>query len=221
MKEIINYTFISILFLGPLFLYSCEKDKKSGFPTDGDGNEYDTVVIGTQVWLRENLKTTKYRNGDQIYLVTDNAKWPTWPTGAYCWYDNDPDYKETYGALYNFKAASSDFLCPEGWHVPTSADWTDLIAYLGIETYAGGKLKETGSKHWKSQSEDTTNETGFTALPGGCRYLDGTFREMKQVGNWWMSDYDSFVHITYSNAQIGEGSWNGHPGFSVRCVKNK
>jgi uncharacterized protein (TIGR02145 family) len=216
-----KYKFISIIILGFFLVYSCEKDRKSGFPTDGDGNEYDTVVIGTQVWLTANLKTTKHRNGDQIYLVTDNVKWPTWPTGAYCWYANDAKYKETYGALYNWKAASNGLLCPEGWHVPMGTDWKELNAYLGIAPYAGGKLKETGAIHWMSQSEGTTNETDFTALPGGCRYLDGTFRDLKQVGNWWWSDFDSFVIISYSNAYIGEGSWNGNPGFSVRCVKNK
>lgn len=222
MNKIINYYLILIVILGLLTLPGCEKHKDhSGLPVDGDGNEYDTVVIGSQVWLTENLKTTKYRNGDQIYLVTDNGKWPTWPSGAYCWYDNNPDYKETYGALYNWKAASTDLLCPDGWHVPTATEWRGLIAFLGGQHDAGGKLKETGTVHWISQSEGTTNETGFSALPGGHRYLDGTFREIKQFGIWWMSDFDNFVRISYSNEYISEGSWNGNPGFSVRCLKDK
>ena len=213
--------FFPLLLIWLVIAQGCEKEKESKYPIDIDGNQYDTVVIGTQTWLKENLKTTKYRNGDHINLITDNTKWSTFPIGAFCWYDNNADNKEIYGALYNWKAASSDLLCPYGWHVPTSAEWKELIAYLGGQHDAGGKLKETGTIHWISESEGTTNETGFTALPGGCRYLDGTFKEIKQYGNWWMSDYDNFVYIYYSNEYISEGSWNGNPGFSVRCVKNK
>jgi len=212
---------LTVLIIGMLFFNSCEKEKKSGLPTDGDGNEYDTVAIGSQVWLKENLKTTKYRNGDPIYLVTDNTKWITWPTGAYCWYDNKPENKDVYGALYNWKAASTNSLCPDGWHVPTANEWRQLITYLGVNHDGGGKLKETGTLHWKIQSQSTTNETGFTALPGGCRYLDGTLKEIKKFSNWWMSDYDNFVYISYSSEYISEGSWNGNPGFSVRCIKDK
>jgi uncharacterized protein (TIGR02145 family) len=196
---------IPICLLGLILLISCEKKKESGLPLDGDGNEYDTVVIGTQTWLSENLKTTKYRNGDPIYLVTDDTKWSAWQTGAYCWYENSPVNKEAYGALYNRKAASSDFLCPSGWHVPSEADWNELITFLGGQHYAGGKLKETGTLHWISQSQGTTNETGFTALPGGCRYLDGTFRDLREYGYWWMSDLNRFIKLNYSNAMSGEG----------------
>jgi uncharacterized protein (TIGR02145 family) len=211
---------ILIKILALTLLISCEKDKKSGLPRDIDGNVYDTIVIGTQTWFKENLKTTNYKNGDPIYLVTDNYKWSTWQIGAYCWYDNDPNYKETYGALYNHKAASSDLLCPDGWHVATKEEWSLLIEYLGGQFYAGGKLKETGTMHWISESENTTNESGFTALPGGCRDLDGIFQDLRKHGYWWMSGINRYVTVHYSNQMSGEGSCNGIAGYSVRCIKD-
>lgn len=123
MKKTAQFIFVPILILGASYLTSCEK-KGSGLPVDCDGNEYDTVVIDTQTWLTENLKTTKYKNGDPICLVTDDTKWSSSQIGSYCWYDNNPDYKEIYGALYNLKATSSNFICPDGWHVPTKEEWS-------------------------------------------------------------------------------------------------
>jgi|WetSurMetagenome_2_1015567.scaffolds.fasta_scaffold112888_2 uncharacterized protein (TIGR02145 family) len=221
MNSVVKTRF-SYLLLGWLILtQSCEKQKESGLPKDMDGNEYDTVVIGAQTWFKENLKTTKYKNGDPIYLITDDTKWSSWQTGAYCWYDNNPDYKATYGALYNLKTVSTDFLCPDGWHIPTATEWRELIAYLGGAHYAGGKLKETGTLHWISQSEDTTDETGFSALPGGCRYLDGSFRDIKLHGYWWMFNLNRYLTVHYSNEYSGEGSWDGNAGYSVRCIKDR
>jgi uncharacterized protein (TIGR02145 family) len=143
-------------------------DVETNTVTDIDGNIYHTVTIGTQVWMVENLKTTKYRNGDPIPNVTGNA-WAALTTGAYCWYNNDAaTYKATYGALYNWYAvADSRNIAPTGWHVPTDAEWTTLTTFLGGESVAGGKLKETGTNHWTSPNTGATNETGFTALPGG------------------------------------------------------
>ena len=127
----IPFIFLGLI-IGSSFILSCEKKENSGLPKDGDGNEYDTVVIGTQVWLTENLKTTKYINGDPIPLITENTTWTTFERGAYCWYNNDPDYKDTYGALYNWYAAKlSKFLCPLGYHVPTMDEWTTLANYDG------------------------------------------------------------------------------------------
>ncbi|MFZ2339030.1 MAG: fibrobacter succinogenes major paralogous domain-containing protein [Bacteroidales bacterium] len=219
-----NYIFIirsfAIIMISVL-LTACEKEKK-GLPIDGDGNIYDTVVIGTQVWLTENLKTTKYNNGDPIPLITDNPAWSGFNRGAYCWYDNDIKNKDVYGALYNSYAAKlSNFLCPIGWHIPTASEWSEMITNLGGSFYAGGKLKEAGTVHWISESQGTTNETGFTALPGGCRYLDGTFRDIREHGYWWMSDLNRYVTLHYSNNMSGEGSWNGIAGYSVRCIKDK
>lgn len=211
---------ILVIILLSTLVISCEKDKDSGLPRDVDGNLYDTIVIGTQTWFKENLKTTKYKNRDPIYLVTENDKWSTWQIGAYCWYDNNLDYKDTYGALYNLKAASSNFLCPDGWHVPTKEEWSILIEYLGGSFYAGGKLKETGTIHWISESQGTTNESGFTGLPGGYRDSHGIFQDLKKHGYWWMSGLNRVVSVHYSTSSTGEGSLGGIVGYSVRCIKD-
>ena len=135
--------------------------------TDQDGNVYHTVTIGTQVWMVENLKTTKYRNGDGIQNVTDSIAWWNLTSGAYCIYRNDVNNLATYGRLYNWYAViDSRKLTPAGWHIPTDAEWTTLTDYLG--STCGDKLKEKGPNHWGGDNT-ATNETGFTALPGGNR----------------------------------------------------
>jgi uncharacterized protein (TIGR02145 family) len=147
--------------------------------TDYDGNTYHTIRIGNQVWMAENMKTTKYSNGTEIPLVNTSGAWATLTATdkAYCWYNDDLSDKETYGALYNWAAAmngeaSSDFnpsgvqgICSTGWHLPSSSEWSTLIAYLGGTSIAGGKLKETGTAHWSSPNTGANNESGFTALP--------------------------------------------------------
>ena len=140
-----------------------------GTVVDIDGNVYNTVTIGTQVWMVENLKTTKYRNGDAIPNVTGNASWVALSTGAYCWYNNDAaTYKATYGALYNWYAVGdSRNIAPSGWHVATDSEWTTLSTFLGGESIAGDKLKEIGTSHWLSPNTGATNSNGFTAFPGG------------------------------------------------------
>jgi len=175
MKKIVRFNLIPLMILGLLFFAMCEKG--SNLPTDGDGNVYDTVVIGTQVWLKENLKTTKSRYGDPLHLVPENDKWGTYSFNAYCWYDNVEGLKDTYGALYNYKAVEVGAICPLGWHVPTPEDWTTLFNYLGGKNVAGKKLKETGFAHWGSENQGATNETGFTALAGGRRYGPGNLWE--------------------------------------------
>ncbi len=138
--------------------------------TDIDNNHYEAVRIGSQLWMAENLKTTRYNDGTPIPLVTDSLEWDNLVTPAYCWYRNDPvTYGETYGALYNLHVVSTGILCPSGWHVPSDAEWTVLSDYLGGESVAGGKLKEAGTTHWYTPNAGATNETGFTALPGGIR----------------------------------------------------
>jgi uncharacterized protein (TIGR02145 family) len=161
--------------------YSCKKKEEEiasinfnpsityGSLIDQDGNNYKTVTIGTQVWMAENLKTTKYRNGDPIANVADNTEWENLTTGAYCTYDNDLKKLNAYGHLYNWHAVSdARNIAPEGWHVATDAEWTILNNYLGGGIASGDKLKETGAIHW-NYSNSETNESGFTALPGGFR----------------------------------------------------
>ena len=118
---------------------------------DIDGNNYLTVTIGTQIWMAENLRTTKYNDGTAIPLVTDNTTWANLTTPAYCWYNNDAKTNgSTYGALYNWYSVNTKKLCPTGWHVPNDTEWTTLTTYLGGTAVAGGKLKETGTAHWYS-----------------------------------------------------------------------
>jgi len=164
-----------------------------GSVTDIDGNVYKTIQIGTQTWMAENLKTTKYRNGDPITYLTDYATWNILNLGAYFWFNNDITNKGTYGALYNWYAATdSRNIAPAGWHVPTYDELTTLINYLG-GTLAAGKIKETGTNHWPSPNTGT-NETGFTALPGGIR--DGnSFIGIEQTGYWWTTSGNPFSYV--------------------------
>ena len=204
---------------------------------DVEGNLYKAVKIGNQVWMSENLKTTKYNDGTTIPNVTDNTAWAALPTGAYSWYNNDATtYKATYGALYNWyavdnnpstKAASNGGknVCPTGWHVPSDAEWTTLTTFLGGEAVAGGKLKETGTTHWTAPNTGATNETGFTALPGGSRGGYGTYGSIGNYGNWWSSTESSATYawgryMGYDDAGVGRGGGSKQYGFSVRCVRD-
>jgi uncharacterized protein (TIGR02145 family) len=141
--------------------------------TDIDGNTYNTVQIGTQVWMSENLKTSRYRNGGSIPYVVGNTEWQALTTGAWSYYNHDEANNAVYGKLYNWYTVKGDTLCPSGWHVPTDAEWTTLTTFLGSD--AGGKMKETGTTLWKSPNTGADNSSGFSARPGGYRYSDGSF----------------------------------------------
>jgi uncharacterized protein (TIGR02145 family) len=194
--------------------------------TDIDGNVYKTVKIGTQVWMAENLRTTKLKYGGTIPLVADNTAWSNLSTSGYCWYNNDETtYKATYGALYNWHTVVTGNLCPTGWHVPTDAEWTTLTTYLGGASGAGGKLKETGTVHWSSPNTGATNESGFTALPGGCRYGNGSFTDFGLYGFWWSSTASSGAYalhrnMGYNSNDVFSISIEKEAGFHVRCLKD-
>ena len=198
----------------------------TGTVTDIDGNVYHTVIIGTQVWMVENLKTTKYRDGTSIPNVTDGTAWYNLTTGAYCDYANTPTNSAIYGKLYNWYAATDAHnIAPTGWHVPTDAEWSTLTTYLGGESVAGGKLKEIGTTHWASPNTGATNETGFTALPGGYRYDGGTFDGIGDVGYWWSATEDDAASawyrvVYYSSSDVGRDDYDKELGFSVRCVRD-
>ncbi len=142
-------------------------DLTYGSVSDIDGNIYKTIQIGTQTWMAENLKTTKFNDGTPLVNVTDNFEWENSTDDGYCWYNNDASsYKTTYGALYNWNAVIDNRnLCPAGWHVPTTPEWYTLKTYLGGESVVGDQVKESGTTHWVG-SNSGSNETGFTALPG-------------------------------------------------------
>ena len=195
--------------------------------TDFDGNVYDTVHIGTQIWMKQNLNVTHYSNGEIIPNVTDISAWRNLTTGAYCDYDNTPSNSTTYGRLYNwYSGVDSRYLCPAGWYVPTQNDLTTLVNYLGGTSIAGGKLKESGTTHWKTPNTDATNSSKFTALPGGGRDAAYSYVFLNYIGIWWSStDYytgDGTAWIlnldnTSANATLYNGGMD--PGASMRCIK--
>ncbi|MEI7423562.1 MAG: PEGA domain-containing protein [Prolixibacteraceae bacterium] len=190
---------------------------------DIDGNVYQTVTIGNQIWMSENLKTTKFKDGTAIRLVSDNIEWGSLTKPAYCWYKNDTTYKKNYGALYNWYVIKSEKICPNGWHVPTDAEWFNLPTVLGGS--AGGKLKETGTEHWNNPNRGATNETGFNALPGGYRHDEGVYYNMVFDGFWWSStetsnDYAWGRGLSHIDPYLYNGNYFKRNGFSVRCLKD-
>ena len=192
--------------------------------TDVDGNLYHYVVIGTQTWLVENLKTTHFNDGTPIPNVTNAADRHTLKTPAYFWYNNDINNKDTYGALYDWYAVNTGILAPKGWHVPSNDEWKILINFLGGANVAGKHLKEKGATHWDS-TNNSDNSSGFTALPGGCTNLDGFFEYIGMFGNWWSSTpYASGAMCqSMSPGSNGVAETTENPknfGYSVRCVKN-
>jgi uncharacterized protein (TIGR02145 family) len=194
---------------------------------DIDGNVYQTITIGTQVWMAENLKVTRYRNGDSIPNVTDATAWSNLSTGAYCNYNNDVNNVAVYGRLYNWYAVDTSLnIAPAGWHVPTDAEWDTLVSYLGGYTVAGGKMKETDTTHWPSPNTGATNESGFTALPGGYRYGDGSYSIMGHNANFWSStEYYTMYYawarsLSYDNSGVYRYYDDLRHGVSVRCVRD-
>jgi uncharacterized protein (TIGR02145 family) len=181
--------------------------------------------------MAENLKTTIYRNGDAIANVTGENQWVNLETGAWCYYDNNSQYNCPYGKMYNWYAvADSRNVCPTGWHVPTDAEWTTLTSFLGGETVAGGKLRSTGLQYWVSPNQDATNESGFSGLPGGYRYIFGTFNYFGYYGSWWSSTEIDTGTAWYRLLLFNDGSVYSteassygnfkHRGFSVRCLRD-
>ncbi len=216
-----------------------------GIPTvtDYNGNIYNTIQLGTQCWMRENLKARNYRNGISIPNVTIKGTWFGLITGARCWYDNDSAaYAKTYGALYNWYAVNdSSGLCPIGWHVPYDTEWQTLEMHLGmVQAQAGsiewrgidegGKMKGTGLAYWNSPNTGATNSSGFTALPGGYRgYINGYFSSATGEGDfgcWWSSSahstspYAWYREMSYEKSGVYRHITYQKSGFSVRCLKD-
>jgi uncharacterized protein (TIGR02145 family) len=200
--------------------------------TDINGNVYNTVIIGTQVWMAENLKTTRYNDNTSIPPITDNIAWVNLVTPGYSWYNNDEaTYKDTYGALYNWYSVDVSSnggknVCPTGWHVPTVMEWMTLTDYLGGEDVAGGKLKESGTTHWLSPNTGATNETGFTALPGGSRhYAAGSFSTITNYGEYWSTSKNNssrwYCHMNYGFSYAMLDYNSPKFGFSIRCLRDE
>jgi uncharacterized protein (TIGR02145 family) len=192
--------------------------------TDVNGNIYNTVKIGNQCWMKENYKAINYSDSQPVSHFQDSMSWVSAGVGAYCYYNNDSaQYADEYGALYNFYAIESGTLCPEGWKVPQILEWLILTDYLGGDHVAGGKMKEAGTDYWLAPNTGATNQSGFTALPGGIRLGDDSnFTAMNEGGAWWMNydDGDTFLLYTSydSDSLFSEGATRQF-GVSVRCVK--
>jgi uncharacterized protein (TIGR02145 family) len=210
----------------------------TGTVTDIDGNAYQTLKIGNQWWMTENLKVTHYRNGDPIPHVTDYGEWENFSEGAYCNYDNNLDNVQTYGRLYNWLAVDDNRgLAPEGWRVASDDDWKQLEIFLGMSqaeadsfglrgTNEGGKLKQTGTTYWEFPNTGATNESGFTALPAGNRYYGGSFLNMSIYTFFWCSTESNSMesawhrYLSYDNSKVDRGTHYKLYGFSVRCVRD-
>ena len=222
-KSGINPVIILLTFICLTLESGCEKPEivKKGL-IDIDGNVYDTVVIGTQIWMSENLKTSRLNDGTEIPLVTSDIEWSNLKTPGYCWYGNYEAFFSLnhYGALYNYYAVSSNKLCPVGWHVPNTDEWYTMIMFLGYDS-AGGKMKETGTVNWLGPNTSATNESGFTALPGGFRnayYKD--FQNFRSSGYFWHSQVSDAMRVTHLSVDVRHGSFSRTDGLSVRCVKD-
>jgi uncharacterized protein (TIGR02145 family) len=194
---------------------------------DIDGNHYEAVIIGDQVWMASNLFTTHFNDGTSIPHVTNQSAWFTTTDPAYCYYNNDSaTYGSVYGALYNWYAVGQGNLCPQGWHVPSKEEWTEMINYLGGSSVAGGKLKEMGTSHWWSPNTGATDEYSFRGLPGGARY-NSVFDYVGEDADWWTSDTSGYsgrcwyVIAIYSTANTYFDDYEKFTGFSVRCIKDQ
>ncbi|MBK8505887.1 MAG: fibrobacter succinogenes major paralogous domain-containing protein [Saprospiraceae bacterium] len=208
---------------------------------DIDNNSYEIVTIGTQVWMAENLRATRFNDGAFVPLVTDNTEWSGLTSPGYTWYDNGdygaPDYgAPEYGALYNWFVLDTITnggrnICPTGWHVPSDEEWTTLIALMDPSqdpdgfpqsTTAGQKLKETGLAHWNYVY--ATNESGFTGLPAGGRNPDGSFFEIGLKAYWFCStsfEGNAIVRELFSaSGNLYRVISATQYGASVRCLKN-
>src|ERR1035437_4146033 len=201
--------------------------------SDADGNFYSAVDIGSQIWMGENLKTTRDKYGNPIPNITDNTIWHNLRSPGYCWYNNDAtSYKDTYGAIYNGYAADTGNICPSGWHVPINADWLTLQASVGGVYIGGGNLKSTGTIEggdglWHNPNTGATNEFGFTALPGGERsHSDGSFLDLGYQAGFWVNysglGPDTLVNFAahYNNVATGWIWTFEYEGYSVRCLND-
>jgi len=244
-----NYLLILALIALTTVFYGCKKNSNNQDPqtenvTDIDGNLYHAVKINNQIWMVENLKTTKLNDGTPIPNVTDGNTWRSLTTPGFCYYDNNAGLGTTYGALYNWFAVGTGKLAPKGWHVATKNELEALASSLGGNVVVGGKLKEAGTAHWNEPNTGATNETGFTAYGGGYRQIFHTgpppgtyyiwYSGLASDGYWWTStSYQGTYAMQYiyfclfhdeADLEIFEAEDGSYcslqHGFSVRCVKD-
>jgi uncharacterized protein (TIGR02145 family) len=219
----------------------CRKDDLPNITevSDFEGNTYNVVRIGDQLWTVQSLRTNHLNDGTAILQISDSMQWVHANDPAMCYYNNsETEYKETYGALYNWYTVATGKICPDGWHVPSSGDWDKLISFAGGQAAAGLRLKESGNAHWQDPNE-ADNSSGFTALPGGHRiYYKGTYSGIGKTGMWASSTlgegkvsvgvrfYGPIVYGLNSQADAiskvdlsASLPFNGkNEGVSIRCV---
>jgi uncharacterized protein (TIGR02145 family) len=200
---------------------------QSGQVADVEGYVYNTIGIGTQIWMTENLKTIHFNDNSPIPKITTDTSWGHLRSPGYCWYSDDSTaYRELYGALYNYYVIETGLLCPIGWHVPDKSDWEKLELFLGGNKIAGGKLKDYFTSYWDEPNPCYENSLGFVALPGGQRLnISGRFAEIGETGNWWTSvsenSYQAIsISMTHESTGLFKYSTNKSRGCSVRCIKN-
>lgn len=195
---------------------------------DYDGNAYHIIKIGNQTWLAENLKVTHYNDGTAIPNITNDNTWMQQTSGSYCWHSNAITNKKTYGALYNWYAANNVNIAPKGWHVPSDSEWSSLFTYLGGESVAGEKMKES-SALWNASSTPGTNTSGFNGKPGHARGTNtsGEFLALGTVADWWSAtSYASnnswawYMAIAYDSKSINHTFGTKYSGMSIRCIKD-
>jgi uncharacterized protein (TIGR02145 family) len=218
-------------------------DHETGIVSDIDGNEYQTVKIGDQWWMAENLKVSRYRNDDNISNIISISEWRNLTTGAWVYYGNSSSAERTYGKLYNWYAVDdSRGLCPEGWRVPSDEEWKELEMHLGMTqeeadrispadrgTDEGDKLKSTSplwDSDWGVPYVNATNESGFSALPGGRREHTGNFVNVGRFGSWWssteFSDNDVWYRSLFINhSMVDRSYYSKNTGYSVRCIRDE
>jgi uncharacterized protein (TIGR02145 family) len=214
-----------MLFFVMMLIAGCAGNPRTGTVTDIDGNSYETARIGSHVWMTENLKVTRYRNGDPVQEVQDATEWSTLTVGARCSYDNNPENGKTMGMLYNGHAVSDPRgLAPAGWHVATDEEWSDLVEACGGESEAGKALKVAGK--WEAQSVKAGERNGFDVLPAGARRdSDGQFVLCGQFARFWTATPASNGKtwgraMEYYDDAVHRGEVGPRNGFAVRCVKD-
>ncbi len=243
MKNLQNFKLLFYAFFCLNFFYGCKKEKsdfkeiEKGTVIDADGNLYTTVKIGNQWWMAENLKVKTYADGSSIPKIqSDSAKWNNDTTGAYCVYDDNTNAP---GLLYNWYAVNkSKNIAPVGWHIPSDDEWKELEKYIGMSvadadktSWRGNneaeKLKVASPNGWtKYASVWSTNETGFSALAGGCRLFNGVWGQpgLFATGFWWSSttkdNHVWYRYLDYKNSNVFRYYGSKTYGFSVRCVKD-
>lgn len=202
-----------------------------GSVTDIEGNTYKTIQIGSQIWMAENLRVTKFRNNAAIQNISDSLGWANvydnnTQAPAWAYYKNDPSYNALYGKLYNwYTAVNPNGICPQGWHVPSDLEWTTLTNFLGGEPVAAGKMKSTGIQFWKSPNVEASNSSGFSALAGGLRYYYSSYDFLFDFGTWWSTTADNSTrswarYLSYEFGAVFRTSSIKENGFSIRCLKD-